>query len=136
MDLVIDANILFAMLIKKGVTERVLLSNDFHLYAPEYILVEFRKYESHILRVTKRNNDDFERLIELLERRVELIPIDEFRQYIKEAESLLEDKDDAAYLAVCLAKNMALWSNDKGFKKQDKVIIYTTKELIALFRLE
>ncbi|MCL5011713.1 MAG: PIN domain-containing protein [Candidatus Marsarchaeota archaeon] len=132
MDIVIDANILFAMLIKKGITERIFMSNDLHVYAPEYIFVEFNKHEKTLLKITKREKKDFENLIDVLERRIELIPISEFQTFIKEAESLLEDKDDAAYLAICISKEMPLWTNDNGFKKQDRVKVYTTQELITM----
>ncbi|MFA5077331.1 MAG: PIN domain-containing protein [Candidatus Micrarchaeia archaeon] len=136
MDIVVDANILFAVMIKKGITERILLSNDLHLYAPEYIFVEFRKHEKDILEITGRTSADFLKLVELLERRIELVPVLEFKHYMKEADSLLEDKDDAAYLAVCLAKALPLWSNDNGFRKQNRVKVYTTQELIAILKLD
>jgi len=45
MDIVIDANILFAMMIKKGITERMLLTSEIHAYAPEYPFLEFQKHE-------------------------------------------------------------------------------------------
>jgi predicted nucleic acid-binding protein len=102
------------------------------LYAPEYLFTEFRKHRKDILHLTSRSNSDFLRVVAVLERRIRTIPLAEFGGFIKEAESLLDDKDDAAYLAVCLAKGMPLWTNDNGFKKQDKVRIYTTQELIAL----
>jgi len=136
MDIVVDANILFAIMIKEGITERMLLSDNLHLYAPEYLFVELKKHEKDILLISKRKSLDFLGLIELLERRIELIPISEFKQFLKEADSLLEDKDDAAYLAVCLAKRMPLWSNDNGFKKQNKVAVYTTQDLIRTFGLD
>lgn len=88
------------------------------------------------MKITKREKTDFESLIDLFERRIELIPVFEFKTFVKEAESLLEDNDDAAYLAICLAKEMPLWTNDNGFKKQDKVKIYTTQELIAIFGMD
>ena len=131
--MVIDANILFALLIRKGITERVLFSNDLRLYAPEYLFIEFKKHEQDVLSLTNRAKQDFLNLIGLLSRRIELIPVNEFKHCFIEAESLLEDKDDAAYLAVCLAKKMPLWSNDNHFKKQDKVRVYTTQDLLHLF---
>ena len=48
MDLVIDANILFAALIKRNVTSDLLFRNDLHLYAPEFIFEEFEKYRNVI----------------------------------------------------------------------------------------
>lgn len=45
MDIVVDANILFAILIKQGITERILLANELHCYAPEYLFAEFKEHE-------------------------------------------------------------------------------------------
>ena len=42
MDLVIDANILFAVCISSGKTEEVLFSEELHLFAPEFIFEEFK----------------------------------------------------------------------------------------------
>ncbi len=135
MDIIIDANILFAIMIKKGVTEKILLANELHCYAPEYLFAEFKEHEKEIMKITHRDRADFLRLIDILERRIELIPIGEFKHSLKEAEALLTDKDDAAYLAVCLAKKMPLWSNDNHFKNQNKVIVFTTQDLIRHFEI-
>lgn len=136
MDIVIDANILFAIMIKKGITERILLANELHCYAPEYLFAEFREHEKEIMKITHRDKADFLKLINILERRIELIPIVEFKHFIKEAETLLPDKDDASYLAVCLAKKMPLWSNDNHFTYQNMVKIFTTQELIKYLGIE
>jgi predicted nucleic acid-binding protein len=45
MNLVIDANILFALLIRKGKTEDIFFNDTIKLYAPEFMLDEFEKYK-------------------------------------------------------------------------------------------
>ena len=40
------------------------------------------------------------------------------------------DADDTAYIALALHLNCPIWSNDKKLKKQDKVKVITTKELL------
>ncbi|MFH1211857.1 MAG: PIN domain-containing protein [Candidatus Woesearchaeota archaeon] len=47
MELVIDANILFAALIKDSTTSDLLFKNT--LYAPEFILEEFKKYKEELI---------------------------------------------------------------------------------------
>lgn len=136
MDSIVDANILFAIMIKRGMTERILFADELRPYAPEYIFEEFREHEKEILRKTKRTKLDFLKLLDILERRIELIPDLEFKDYFKEANKLLSDKDDAAYLAVCLAKQMSLWSNDTHFKQQNKVKVFTTLELMKFLRID
>jgi len=54
MDLVIDANILFALLITKSKTEDIIFHEDVHIFAPEFLFVEFEKYNSLILDKTSR----------------------------------------------------------------------------------
>ena len=44
MDVVIDANVLFAALIKEGASRRLLMSDMLTLYAPEFLLEEVEKF--------------------------------------------------------------------------------------------
>ena len=55
MKLVVDANILFAALIKEGVTAELLISDKLQLFAPKYLFEEFSKYEQLILNKTHRS---------------------------------------------------------------------------------
>jgi len=77
MDLVIDANILFAALIKKGKTEELLFKDNLHIFAPEFIFEEFEKYSSLILEKTERSKEEFEKLIEILRKRIKIISSEE-----------------------------------------------------------
>ncbi len=45
MDLIVDANILFAALIKNSMTAKLMFVERLHLYAPEFLLDEFEKHE-------------------------------------------------------------------------------------------
>jgi predicted nucleic acid-binding protein len=60
MDLVVDANILFASLIKDSLTAELLFVDHFHLHAPEFLLEELDKYRALLLEKTRRSNEDFE----------------------------------------------------------------------------
>jgi len=44
-DLVIDANVLFAALIKDSFSYNILFCGKFHLFTPEYIFEELEKHE-------------------------------------------------------------------------------------------
>ncbi|TXT53231.1 MAG: putative nucleotide-binding protein, containing PIN domain [Promethearchaeota archaeon] len=50
MKLVVDANILFAGLIKDGKTAELLTSDRLQLLAPQFLFEEFAKYEELILK--------------------------------------------------------------------------------------
>jgi predicted nucleic acid-binding protein len=128
MELVVDANILFAALIKDGATSEILFKHK--LYAPEFIFEEFKKYAEHIKNKTKRPEQEFEELLCTFERNITLVPKEEIDNFIEKAEKTSPDAKDIPYLALAMKLNCALWSNDKELKKQDVVKIYSTHELI------
>ena len=58
MRLVIDANILFATLIKNSLTAKLLLNDKLKFYAPEFLFEEFAKYEDYLLNKTHRTKEN------------------------------------------------------------------------------
>ncbi|MEK6903702.1 MAG: PIN domain-containing protein [Nanoarchaeota archaeon] len=132
MDLVVDANILFAALIKDSFSYNLLFSDKFHLFTPEYIFTELEKHKEEILEKTERTTEEFFRLLEILKRRIVLVPLEELVPYIEEAEELTPDPDDMTYFALALKLNCAIWSNDKKLKEQDNIKVYHSHELTEL----
>ena len=133
MDLVVDANVLFAVLIKDSFSARLVFNEEFHLFTPEYIFVEIEEHLEEITRKTERTIVDFYNLLEVLKRRIVLVPLEELTEYVEEAEKITPDPDDMAYIALALKLNCAIWSNDKELKeKQSMVKVYPTHELVRL----
>lgn len=132
MILVVDANILFAALIKSGTTRHLLLISDYQLFVPEFSIQEFRK---HLPELQKKTNLSEEKLNEILDELIEIsdikiVAFEEFKNKKDSAEKISPDINDTAYFALALHLNCSIWSNDKALKKQSKVKIITTKELI------
>lgn len=132
MDLVVDANVLFATLIKDSLTYALLFSDRFHLFTPDFVLTEFEKHKEEILAKSERTDEEFFRLLDILKRKIALVPLQTLVPYIEEAQRLTPDPDDMAYFALALKLNCAIWSNDKPLKEQRQVPIYHTHELIRL----
>jgi predicted nucleic acid-binding protein len=131
MDLVVDANILFAALIKDSVTSELMFHEDMHLYAPEFLLKEFEKYKKLIKKRTNRSEDEFEITFDVFERRIVLVPYEEIRPFIKKAKKISPDPKDVAYVALALKLHIAIWSNDKKLKnEQNEVAVYSTEDLL------
>ena len=72
---------------------------------------------------------------------VEFVPLEEYHQFLKQVEILsknlsnsekIEFLDDIDFLAFALKMNCSIWSNDKLLKKQEKINIFNTKEIINL----
>ena len=131
MKLVVDANILFAALIKKRSTAELLISDKFQLFAPEFLFEEFSKYEELILKKTHRSNKEFNQFLELLKDQITIVPKKEITPFIDKAEKISPDPKDTIYLALALALKSNVWSNDKKLKEgQNKVNVLSTEELI------
>ena len=72
MKLVVDANILFAALIKEGSTAELLISDKLQLFAPEFLFTEFAKYEELILKKTHSSREEFNQFLDLLKEQITL----------------------------------------------------------------
>lgn len=135
MDLVVDANILFSALIKDGGTAKVMFRDELHLFAPEFLLEEFSKHEQTILKKTHREEEGFQRLINILSRRIIFIPRDEFEKFMPEARDVSPDPDDTPYFGLAILVGADIWSNEKRLKEQDEIKVWSTGELIEKFSL-
>ena len=130
--LVIDANILFAALIKNGASREILLVSDNEFYAPEYSISEFLKHLKELSNKSKLPEEMLKAFAEELiaAAGIKLVPFEDFKGCVDESSELLPDKDDAPYFALALHLGCAIWSNDKMLKKQGLVKIFSTAELI------
>lgn len=133
MDLVVDANILFSALISSGKTEELMFEPSLHLFAPEFIFEEFNKYKNLIISKTGRSENEFNKFLTVLKKRIKTIPNEETDKFIVQAKDICPDRNDVDYFALALKLNCALWSNDKELKKQKHIAVYSTSELLQLF---
>jgi len=134
MKLVIDANILFSILIKKSKTEDLLYEDIFELYAPQFLFEEFEKYEELILSKTQRTHDDFQQVLIFLKKKISIVPYKTLFSFLDDARKITPDTDDVQYFAVALYLKCPLWSNDKDLKrKQEIILVYTSEDLLNIF---
>lgn len=134
MDVVVDANVLFAALIRDGLSMDLLLDRNLHLYVPEFIFEEFSAHVDEILQKTKRTRAEFDDVRSNLEQILSIVPNEDFEKYLEEAVEISPDKEDAPYVALALKLKTPIWSNDKKLKEQSKILIYNTTELFYFLR--
>ena len=133
MDLVIDANILFAALVKQSFTADLLFKSNLRLYAPEFIFVEFEKYKNVLKNKTEMSDKGFDKFLAILKRRITTVPKVHILPFIPEAKLICPDGKDVPYFALAIKLNASLWSNDKALKeKQDVIKVYSTKDVSLL----
>ncbi|MFH1276607.1 MAG: PIN domain-containing protein [Candidatus Woesearchaeota archaeon] len=131
MELVIDANILFAGLIKDSTTASLIFNPDLRLYSPEFIVEEFIKYSDVIQKKMKRTKEDFISIMHLLYQIITVIPENEYANKMEDAKKISPDNKDVPCFALALIKRCAIWSNDNILKNQNQVKVYSTKDLLS-----
>ena len=135
MILVVDANVIFsALLVRQSATEDLFFKKQLLPYSPEFVWTEFSKYEGTLLEKTNRSSEGFAEVLTALKKRVQLVSEEEIRPFLMHATLVSPDIKDAPYFAVCLKLNAGLWSNDKRLKKQDKIRVWSTSELMSLLQ--
>jgi predicted nucleic acid-binding protein len=134
MNLVVDANILFAALVKEGKTVEILLNPYFNLFATEFLFEEFEKYKEVLLHKTHRKEEGFYEILDLLKEIVDVIPRHEYEDKIGPAKEISPDENDVDYFALAIKLKCAIWSNDKKLKNQEKIKVYSTQELVELLK--
>jgi predicted nucleic acid-binding protein len=138
--LVVDANVVFSVLIKGGKTLDIFILNRankrFEFIAPEFLMVEVEKHTIEILKKTGLSSEELEKVLDFLEKEIEFVSFIDFSEFYEEAEKISPDPNDVQYFALALKSNGAIWSNDKPLKKQFAVDVLSTGEVIKLMELK
>jgi predicted nucleic acid-binding protein len=127
MRLVVDANILFAGLIKRGKTAELLCDRNLELFVPSFIYEEYEKYRSHILEKTQ--HDDMEDFFERISSTLKIINPD--KESFRIASTITPDIKDTLYIALAIELHCPIWSNDKRLKNLG-ITIFNTQELLTM----
>ncbi|PIN95239.1 hypothetical protein COU53_00365 [Candidatus Pacearchaeota archaeon CG10_big_fil_rev_8_21_14_0_10_30_48] len=134
MNIVTDTNILISALIKNGITRDFIVKSKNNFIIPEFEVYEIYEHKNEIIKKSKLSEREFDTIFLRLLRNIKIIPTDLIIDKKEEAERIIGhiDKDDVQFIATALTFNCSIWSDDKHFKKQNKVRILTTKKIINL----
>ncbi len=137
MKLIVDASVLFAVIISKGRELRgkvldIFFHEDVELFAPAHLFSELAEHEERIRASSGFSKTEFDAFVAVLTLGIRIVPAEEIEKYLPEAGKLSPDADDTPYLAAALSINCPVWSDDPHFKKQSKVKAYSTRELSKL----
>ena len=138
--LVVNANILFSFFNENSTRRRLikkLPKMGCKLITPDFALEELMEDKERIKDFARIDEVGFMFLFSLLERKImEIYPKDKYEDTLSEAGNISPHgkavhKDDP-YFALALSFNAPIWSDEKSFKKQSKVKVFSTSELISL----
>ena len=132
MNIVVDTNIILSALIKDSITRKIIIQCNESLFSPDMALEEIRKHMGIILSKSGLENEDIGNILEILFKYIELVPFNKIKEFILEAKEIMQkiDPNDVVFVATALSKNAAIWSDDKDFQKQNKIKVFTTKDMI------
>src|SRR3989344_3658052 len=131
--MIIDNNILFSLMKPDSKNSSLFSILEIEFMAPSFIIQEFNKYHKDCLKKSGLSEELFEKRKKEILNNIRLFEFKEFRSFLNRAMKNTPDQDDAPYFALALKLNLPIWSNDSDLKKQDKVKIFDTKEIIDLF---
>ena len=132
MDLVVDANVLFAALIKDGLTAELLVDTRLKLHAPHYLIEEFKRYEQAILDKTHRDPGEFKAVLDVIMDRIEFVASKEFHHLVADAREICPDPADYEYVALAMHIDAPLWSNDSALLAMPGATVVSTTELVRI----
>lgn len=130
--LVVDANIVLALLIRSGKTRELFFDDRIELYAPELLLQEVVRNRDMVLRKAAISERTFADFLSVLRARISVIPHEKFASRRTEAIIHSPDPKDTSYFALALHLECALWSNEKRLKRQHVLQVLSTQEVLAL----
>jgi len=130
MKIVVDTNVLFSYFWKFSITRKILMHQDMELFAPEFALEEINKYKKDIMNKNNLNYEEFEHIKFNLAIAIKFISLEEYSKSLKTALKISPDPNDIDFFALAIKLKLPIWSNDTKLKKQNKIEIITTTELI------
>ncbi len=136
MNIVIDTNIFISALIKEGFIRKILVNSKHNFLFPEYEFIEIKNNKDEIIRKSGLSEIELINLMGQLLKYVKIVRNSRIIQYRTKAREIMSniDEDDAIFVAVALAFNCPIWSEDKHFQKQKEIKIFTTKEIIEIYK--
>ena len=129
MKFVVDTNVVISALIKDSLTRSLIFNPKFNLFLPDFSLQEIEKYAEEIQDKSGMGKEEFDLLLKLILSNFLIVKKEKYEKYIEETEKICVDKKDVVFLALALSLKIPLWSEDKNLRKQNRVKIYSTREL-------
>ena len=133
--IVLDSNIFISALIKDSITRKLIINCKELIVIPEFLLEEIRNYEEEIILKSKLDKEEYKKLLNILLKYVLVLPDEIILPYREQAVEIIKDIDinDVLFIATALAFGDAtIWSNDKKLKKQNKIKVISTQEIMQL----
>lgn len=136
LSIVVDANMLMSLLIAEGSKRMLFFSVHIKPVSPEFILFEIGEHWQEIIEKSKLSEEKLKFVLSEVRKTLNTFSLSDMRGFMSEALQTSPDPDDAEYFALALKLNCPIWSEDKLLKKQSRVEVLTTPELLSKLGLK
>ena len=142
MFLIVDASILFSFFNPDSARRMIIESSSglgFNLISPDFAFGELANDKGEINKYSGISELEFIIFFSLLEKKIESFSRDMYESFLSDANKISphgKNTKDDPYFALALALNCAIWSDEKAFKKQSRVKVLNTAELLNELKLK
>jgi len=139
MKLVVDTNVLFSFFKKESKTRRLILNFEilepvtpsFCTVTPSFCIDELNEHKELICEKSKLSDRESEEALDDLLIFVKVFSLSEYKEFLPDAKTISPDPDDIDLFALALKLNCPIWAQEKAFKKQSRVKVFATSDLIS-----
>ncbi len=138
MIIILDSNVIIAALIKDSITRKIIIDLHPHIYFPEEMSKEIKKYKDIIKKKAKINEQQFLEAYQKLFKYIKTVPNDDILKYKEKAQRIMQEIDPKDHLLIAASfcfPDSVIWSNDPHLKMQTKVNTFTTLEIIKKIKM-
>ncbi len=134
MKLVLDTNVVLKALIKNSAVRGILLGRNHELFVPEHLFEEIADHKAEVIEKSGLSEKEVDSVLDVLLTNISVVPSDKVLSKWKTAEKAigLVDKDDVPFIAAALSMGCELWSDDGHLKRQTKVRVWSTKDIMRI----
>ncbi len=135
MKIVVDTNIILKALIKNSKVRAILLNPNHQFCVPEYAIEETERHLPSIVEKTGLPAGEVKLVLSILLTNMQVIPLQEVMSKWNEAVEIMApiDIEDTPFIAAALVQRFdGIWSDDKHLKRQKKVKVWSTGEILRL----
>ena len=132
MKLVVDTNILFSFFKKGSKTRRLILNFEIlELATPSFCIDELNEHKELICEKSRLSDSEFEEVLDDLLIFVKEFSLSEYKEFLSDAKTFSPDPDDIDLFALALKLECPIWAQEKAFRKQSKVKVFSTSDIIS-----
>lgn len=142
MRLVVDTNIVFSALLKKGSNVLDIIMSDWiEIFIPKFLIIEIFKHKEKMIKASKLSEEEVLESLYLILKYCTIVNDEDFpRKILNQASQFVKEIDakDVVFVAAAMTLEARLWSSDKklinGLNEKGLDICVQTNDLADFFK--